>query len=243
MIHIPRWQIFLMLALVLAGFFMAAPNLVEREATEEWPVWLPQQQVNLGIDLRGGSHHLVEVGVKSALDERLQSRADSLARELRASGIEHGPLRVEDGQVIFALRDPDRGGELSALVRGVSHDLRLQALNDGVVRIGFTEQALRDFRNGIMEQTAEILRRRLDPNGTRELSLQRSGERRIVLQVPGNHDPEEIQKKGAPEGKLTFHFLVEQITLGRDPVPGGAWLLPADEIGPDGAPRRRRSAG
>ncbi|MDH3475225.1 MAG: protein translocase subunit SecD, partial [Rhodospirillales bacterium] len=64
MVHIPRWQILLVLAVVLAGVVLAAPNLLGRQTTEGLPGWLPHKQINLGLDLRGGSYLLLEANIE-----------------------------------------------------------------------------------------------------------------------------------------------------------------------------------
>ena len=103
----------------------------------------------------------------------------------------------------------------------------------GLVRASLTEQTRRDRITATMQQTVEIIRRRIDATGTREASIQRQGERRVVVQVPGIQDPERIKELMGKTAKLTFRFVNENVRPGVDRVPPGFEVLPSqDSQGP-----------
>ena len=87
MVNIPRWQIVLVLVVVLFGILFAAPNLIGRERAESLPDWMPHKQINLGLDLQGGSYLLLEADIEAVIAERLENEADALRRELRSANI------------------------------------------------------------------------------------------------------------------------------------------------------------
>jgi protein-export membrane protein SecD len=236
MVQIPKWQVFSIVALLVVGLLFAAPNLLDRGAAEEQATWLPQKQINLGLDLRGGSHLLIEADVDSALDERLASLGDALSAALSAAGIGHGASKITGSELRLGLRDAVAPDQVRAIVGELSDGVSVSTPGGAELRLAFTEQAERDLRNDVMEQVAAVIRVRLDALGTKELSLQRQGEDRIVVQVPGVEDPEPIKEILSRIAKLTFSFVVEGVVAGVDRVPPNAKLLPSDDIGADGRP-------
>ena len=105
MVYIPRWQIILILVICVLGVIFAAPNLLDRTTAEQLPDWMPKQQMNLGLDLRGGSHLLLEVETQAVIKERLDGVADSVRTELRQAQVRFGDLRVDGNSVVFGVRD------------------------------------------------------------------------------------------------------------------------------------------
>jgi protein-export membrane protein SecD len=233
MVHIPRWQILLVLAVVLAGVVLAAPNLLGRQTTEGLPGWLPHKQINLGLDLRGGSYLLLEADIESVLEEHLENTLDSLRRELRQAKLAYGEFRIEArGEtpgLSFQVRDPENVGQARQIALQLSNEFDVSTEDDGTVRLSFTALSLQTRLSSIMEQTVEILGRRVDETGVREPTIQRQGERRVLIQLPGLDDPERMKELIGKTAKLTFRFVAENVTPGIDPIPPGVEALPSRE--------------
>ena len=229
MVHIPRWQIGLILFLLLAGLVFAAPNLFDRQTTEDLPGWLPSKQINLGLDLRGGSYLLLEAELESVVEEHLENLADSLRRELRRAKLDHSAIKVQGQTLRLTLSDPNARDQLRTIVGQLSTQFQVTTSDDGKVDLVFTDLALAELRSNIMEQAIEIVRIRLDETGTREPTIQRQGERRILVQLPGVDDPERIKEILGQTAKLTFRFVLRNIDPSRDPIPRGAEVLPSKE--------------
>ena len=87
MLYFAKWKIGLVLALCLLGVVFAAPNFISEQSAARLPTWLPHKQINLGLDLQGGSHLLLEVEVDAVIVERLESLVDSIRTELRSERI------------------------------------------------------------------------------------------------------------------------------------------------------------
>jgi protein-export membrane protein SecD len=229
MVHIPRWQIGLVLALLLAGLVFAAPNLLGRQTSEELPGWLPSKQINLGLDLRGGSYLLLEAELESVIVEHLENLADGLRRELRRAKIDHTPIKVQGAVLRFTLSDVAARDQVRNVVVQLSDQFQVTTTDAGSVELVFTDLALTALRNNIMEQAIEIVRIRLDETGTREPTIQRQGDRRILVQLPGVDDPERIKEILGQTAKLTFRFVLREVVPGRDPIPRGAEVLPSKD--------------
>ncbi len=137
------------------------------------------------------------------------------------------PLRVG------SLRDPGARDQVRDVVRQLSNEFRVETKDDGSVRLTFTEAAVRDLQNNVLEQTREILGRRIDETGVREPTIQRQGERRILIQLPGVDDPERIKEILGKTAKMTFRF-VDENAFPSGPIPRGSEVLPSDEVDASG---------
>ena len=237
MVQIPRWQVILILAVLLAGLIFALPNVLQRETAEGLPGWVPSEQVNLGLDLQGGSYLLLEADIDSVIREQVENLVDGTRVGLRRAKIGYTGLGVSGEAVVFTLRDTTLRNEVREIVSGFGNDLLISSNDEGEFEIRFTDQSLAERRNSVIEQSIEVVRRRIDETGTREPSIQRQGERRILIQLPGVRDPERIKSLLGQTAKLTFHFLDETVRRpGVDLTPAGTMILPSDDVDASGEP-------
>lgn len=237
MVYIPRWQVILIAVLCALGFAYAAPNLLDRQAAAKWaasaPSWAPTRTVNLGLDLQGGSHLLLEVDVKSVLNERINGLMDQARTALRQAQVGYLDLAVEENGVAFTVRDPGQLDLGRETVRKVDPQELETAVRDGNrVSVKYTDAAIRAKTNQAVEQSIEIVRRRVDETGTKEPSIQRQGLDRILLQLPGLDDPERIKRLLGQTAKLSFRLVDDSVSpadmlSGR--VPAASERLPMAE--------------
>ena len=146
MVYFSKWKTTIVLGIVLVGLVVAAPNAFKKEITERLPDWLPHQQVNLGLDLQGGSHLLLEVKVSSVVHERLESIVDSIRVVLRKNKIRYTGLGVRNDFVTFLLRNRDKLEKAQKLVTGVDKNLEI-IIESNRISVGFNEQALRTIKS------------------------------------------------------------------------------------------------
>lgn len=238
MVHIPKWQMILILAVLGLGAAFAAPNLFKRDFTERLPDWLPSEQINLGLDLQGGSYLLLEVDLQAVVEEHLQNLVDNVRTELRGARIGYTDLGIRDQAVVFKLRDPAQAEAARQALGEVLSDATAELGSDGAFRITLSDDFLQQRMNSVVEQSIEVVRRRIDETGTREPSIQRQGKQRIVVQLPGVRDPERIKALLGTTAKLTFRFVDEDVIPGADSVPAGSEILLSDEVDSAGNPRR-----
>ncbi len=236
MLYFPKWLVALILGICALGVVLTVPNLFSAQTVERWPNLLPKKQVSLGLDLRGGSYLLYEVDMRSVLTERLGNVLDGLRNEFRTARIGYTGLNAEHGQIGFALREPERMEEVRGLVRKVDPDLDMTAGADGAVTLKFNEVALQRVEQQIVEQSIEIVRRRIDETGTKEPTIQREGENRIVLELPGVENPEFVKRILGKTAKMTFQLVDESASSAAGHVPPGDVALPIkDGHAPPGA--------
>ena len=225
MIYFARWKVIVVLGVCALGFIFAAPNLVGSRTAESLPGWF--KQVSLGLDLQGGSHLLLEVDVEAVLAERLESLVDSVRVALRESRIRYTGLGVRGHAVSVVILDADRADEARDRLRSLDTATTTEAGDGGRITLALTEQAIRDRRSSVVAQSIEIVRRRIDETGVREPTIQRQGEDRILLQLPGVGDPEWVKRLLGQTAKMTFHLLdnrvqAAQAMAGRVPAGGDA---------------------
>jgi preprotein translocase subunit SecD len=257
MVYIARWQIFLVLAVCVFGLIFAAPNVLERKTAEDLPGWLPHKQISLGLDLQGGSHLLLEVEVEEVIEEQLTTLTDSVRSGLRQARIGYTSLGTEGTSVVFQVRDltelertrevvEEIAGEFGGgigLVRGIvtsaGREVEATVSDDGSAILTFTEKSIKNRQQRAIEQSIEIVRRRIDETGTREPTIQRQGANRILVQLPGVGDPERVKRLLGKTAKLTFHLLDPTTTVAqarRGQLPPGSMLLPGDDVDAAGQP-------
>jgi protein-export membrane protein SecD len=237
MVQIPRWQVILILAVLLAGLVFALPNVLQRETAEGLPGWVPSEQVNLGLDLQGGSYLLLEAQIDEVIEKQVENLVDGLRGALRRADIKYTGIGVSGEAAVFSLVDASRRDEARQLVREVGNDLVISASDEGAFEVRFSDQALAERRKSVIEQSIEVVRRRIDETGTREPSIQRQGDRRILIQLPGVRDPERIKELLGSTAKMDFHFLDETVRRpGVDPTPARTLILPSDEFDANGEP-------
>ncbi len=219
MLHIQKWKIILTLLLTLMGVAYSVPNLLSEQTrttiATNMPGWFPQKAINLGLDLQGGSHLLLQVDTKTVLADRFEAMADAARAELRKANIGYTDLAITREGIALTLREvaKDRD-EAYKILRGLETNSVVEIADDGRSTASLNEQGVRDIQSQVIGQSIEIVRRRVDESGTREPVIQRQGADRIVVQLPGIDDPARIKELLGRTAKMTFHLLDDGLRAG-----------------------------
>jgi len=244
MLYFSPWKVALTIGACVFGILLAIPNLVSKETAAEFPPFLPSKQVTLGLDLQGGAHLLLQVDMEAVIKERLQQELDSVRTALRDARVLYTSLSVEGNAVTVkirqdadvdkamqAIREIEGGSAITILGTSSGPDFSIERRDGNVIALVLTEAAIEARRNAVLDQSIEIVRRRVDELGTREPTIQRQGEDRILLEVPGVQDAEGLKKILGTTAKLTFH-LVDTTATAQDAAEGrispSSMVLPAD---------------
>jgi len=247
MLHIPRWQTVLIALVVLAGALFAAPNLLTEKRARQLPEWMPHKQVNLGLDLQGGSHLLLEVKAQESIEQYLQGIVEEVRRSLRQERIGYRALGISDGAVTFELRDPSKAGAAREALQNIGGGGSARTaggelnvtIEDGQGTLSLSDQARRERVSSTVQQSIEVIRRRIDQTGVREPTIQRQGAQRIIVQLPGINDPERMKDILGKTAKLTFHLVRQDVNPNSNDIPPSLKALPSSETGPNDEPVRR----
>ena len=221
-------------------------NSPERDAmVAQWPGFLPSGLVNLGLDLRGGAHLLAEVKVQDVYAARMKAFWPEVRDALRPERATIGTIRLQpsaDDVLKVRISQPEGMARAMEVVRGLaqqvvslsgvgSSDIEVSS-EDGVLTVVLSEAEKRATDERTMQQSLEIIRRRIDEVGTREPTIQRQGTDRILIQVPGIGSASELKDIIGTTAQLTFQPVVGR---GSDPDANagvGNEILPSlDESG------------
>ena len=237
MLKFPLWKILLILIPCFWGMYSFSPHffysqvekyndlkksgLVETQKPllepQLWYDWAPSDLVNLGLDLRGGAHVLVEVSLEDVYSERIQNFWPEIRKNLRAIRNDVGSFSQEisalnDSLIITISKKEGIEKAISFLNKELSSKnniLEILRFEDNKIKVSFDEQEKRKIDNQTMDQSLEIIRRRVDEAGTREPTIQKQGSRRILIQVPGLGSAEELLQLIGRTAKLTFHPVIK----------------------------------
>src|SRR3984957_9776460 len=233
MLNLQRWQTIAVIAFTALAVLFALPNVLPASVLDHLPGWYQQSRINLGLDLRGGAHFLLEADLRSVLAERLTNLSDSVRAELRKQQVGFKDVTVEGGNaVVVTLRDEAQRAKAVEAIRPVAPPLAVWGSAE-VIRLAYSEQDLFRRKKEVIDQSIEILRRRVDETGTIEPTIVREGDDRILLQMPGIKDTTELKRKINQTAKLTFHLVNEDIAAAGAnapaPLPPTTFLVPTRE--------------
>ena len=217
----------------------ATPELEAQRAL--WPDWLPNGLVNLGLDLRGGAHLLAEVRVEDVYASRMEAQWPEVRDALRSLT----PVRRQESdpqELRVQLNDPSKMAEAMQIVRDLARPvptLTGAGANDidvrgdaGLIIVTLSDAEKQATDERTMQQSLEIIRRRIDEVGTREPTIQRQGADRILIQVPGIGSAAELKEIIGTTAQLTFNPVVSRGTDGSANPGVGNEILPSlDEEG------------
>src|SRR5437899_8795406 len=232
MLYFENWKIALICVVCALGVLLSLPNLFSPSFLAQMPKWLPHKQVALGLDLRGGSYLLLEVDVAAAQRDRLNLIIDNVRNALRDANIGYTGLNVEGDAIVFTIREPDRIEAARQALRKIDPDLTVDIASDGSGTMRFSIVATEARRRQAVDQSIEIIRRRIDETGTKEPTIQREGQDRILVQLPGVDNPEHVKALLGRTAKLTFQLVDSTVTVEearRGRLPPGDEILASEE--------------
>jgi len=256
MYKLSKSRVILILAICAAGIFFAIPNMLKnKDSLPQW--WQP---VNLGLDLQGGSNLLLQVKMDDVLKERMSTIEDSVRQILRDNRIRYKNLRTDSDSVIVEIENAGSRATAMSKFSKIDDGMDVSEDENGAVIIKYGDFALNQLKAKVVDQSIEIVRRRIDELGTKEPVIQGQGRDRIVVQLPGLQNPEAVKILLGKTAKMSFHMVDSRSTaadarrgmlssssrlvsgdggtyvISRKPVVGGENLIDAQVAYQDGAP-------
>jgi preprotein translocase subunit SecD len=245
MLYFTRWKALLIILTALVVCLCAVPNFFPEATVKTWPLWA-QRHLVLGLDLQGGSHLLLEVDANAVKKDKLDQVRDEVRRVLRENKIVYTGLTPRADYVeVRITKESDLPVALTKL-RDLSQPLggllgssgqRSLEVNDaggGLIRLSVPQAAITERIRQAVEQSIQIVERRVNELGTVEPLIQRQGLDRILVQVPGLGDPSRLIVILGQTAKMDFRMVdstvsPDQATAGR--VPPDSELLQSAEPG------------
>ena len=253
MMELSRWKVLIVALATALGLLFTLPNLLPAGALAALPGFLPRQTLHLGLDLQGGSSLLLEVDTNALMTERLTNMLEDVRTNLTSEQIPFTDLGQVNGGIQVRITNPSQIPAAQNVLRRAlgtplpgaagGQEVTIATQPDQRLRIAFVPEAFKAEAAKAVEQSIEIVRRRIDQLGTKEPDITRQGTNRIFIQVPGESDPERLKNIIGQTAKLTFQMVDESaspadVQAGR--IPPGDELLPsADEVAPAYVLRKR----
>lgn len=186
--------------------YVVALNLAP--AQPEWLAALGGMPMKLGLDLRGGVHFLMEVNMEEALSKMRDQMVGEVRNQLREEGIRYRDVEDDDNDVVITLRNGEDMQAARSALRGTyqGYDISLDDDTD-TVRLGMTEEQLQETRANAISQNITILRNRVNELGVAEPVIQRQGQDRIVVELPGVQDTARAKEILGATATLEFRFV------------------------------------
>ena len=195
----PLWKRFIVLVVVLFGAVFATPNVFDIKHDILRPL-------KLGLDLQGGAHLLLEIEQQTVLDMFYEGLGDSIRAELRNQKIPYTSISVKPEGVVVVIKDAENVDLAQSTTSNIVFNLTVTK-RGSTLHYTLSETGISERMTQTIGQTIEIIRRRIDGSGTQEPLIQRQGENRIVLQLPGVDNPDTIKKLLGKTAKMTFHVV------------------------------------
>ncbi|ANK81215.1 MAG: protein-export membrane protein SecD [Rhizobiales bacterium NRL2] len=244
MLHFEKWKIAVIALVCLLGLVFTIPNFLSEDTRSEIPDWLPNQSINLGLDLRGGSHLLLEVDREAVIDDRMTDIVETIRTDLGdvSPRIRRSGFQRDGRSVAFEIRDPARldeavdvvrdtvqtstgvGGGFAAGFGGGGPGTEVETEGNRII-VRLTDDGVAQRMVQVVQQSIEIVRKRVDELGVAEPTIQQEGLDRIIVQAPGLDDPERLKEILGKTAKMTFHLVDQSADPFGDRVPPGSMRL------------------
>ena len=240
MLQVSIWTRLITLIIVVGGILIALPNALSDTVRAKIPHWLPSSVVSLGLDLQGGSYLLLQVD----FDQVARDRAEAMVGDIRAAFRKaHIPFQLDNalthGDTIgLKVTEAGRIDEARTQLQAINPSVGTSVLAAGGKQYDMTEPGSGQFvlhmsdgfktltRKQVLDQSIEVVRRRIDALGTKEPTITQSGDDRIVVEVPGLQDPGELIRLLGKTAKMSFQLVDEQADPAAPVAPIGDEILP-----------------
>ncbi|MBR1086128.1 protein translocase subunit SecD [Bradyrhizobium manausense] len=217
MLYFTRWKALGIILTALIVCLCAVPNFFPEAQVKTWPAWA-QRRLVLGLDLQGGSSLQLEVDSNYVKKEKLDQTRDDVRRVLREAKIVYTGLVTKGDAVEVRVKDADVQSTLAKLrelaqpIGGLlgssgQRDLEVTDAGGGLIRLTLSEPAMIERMRKTIEQSIQIVEKRVNELGTVEPIIQRQGNDRILVQVPGLQDPTHLKELLGQTAKMEFRMV------------------------------------
>ena len=214
MLYFSKLKLVIIYFIIIFLSLFAFINFVDNEDN-----FLLSKKVNLGLDLQGGSYLLLEVDSKPVVNRKLQQKLLNIRKYLKTNKIKYKNLKLKDESINFLINNEDiEKFEKSFLDKNNSIYVYYNRtrtyemdyyIENNKVKIEYSKIGLFEIKSSVLNQSLEIVRRRIDETGTKEPTIIRRGSERILIELPGLDDPNRIKKLLGKTANLSFRLVSE----------------------------------
>ncbi len=216
MLDFPRWKVWSILLALALGVLLAIPSLMPESTANQLHLG-GMPRINLGLDLSGGSHLLLEADTDDLAKQNLQKMEDTIRTEMRRNdpAIGIGDIATNNGALSFMVRDVTQLDAAVETARKQTQAVGVTGQRDWDVRVvDGTRVVMTPTKAGLdasadraMQTATEVVRKRIDEMGTKEPTIVREGATRILVEVPGLQNPQALRDLIGKTAKLEFKLV------------------------------------
>ena len=213
----PAWKVWGLTALLVLGVLLSIPSMLTQAQRDAIPDWLPKPSINLGLDLSGGVHILLEAQTAEFEQQRIQTMSDRIEDAMHDGdpAIAIGDISRRDGRISFTVREETQLDAAIERTRGLTspvgltgqRDWRVENVDSLRIVVSPTEAGAEQAVDEAVATATEVVRTRIDELGTREPTIIRQGTNRIVVQVPGLDNPDALMRLLGRTAQLEFRLV------------------------------------
>ena len=220
MLYFSKLKLITIYSIIIILSFFSFLNFFEKND------YLLSKKVNLGLDLQGGSYLLLEVDSDPLVKQKLQNKLLELRKILKEKKIKYKNLKIINNSIVFNIPEQnlenfksfflDKENSINIYYNKYrSHEMDL-LINENLIKINYSKFGLIEIKNSTLEQSLEIVRKRIDEVGTRDPTIIRRGNDRILIELPGLDDPNRIKKLLGKTANLTFRLVSNEDDFGSE---------------------------
>ncbi|MBZ9987148.1 protein translocase subunit SecDF [Mesorhizobium sp. BH1-1-5] len=246
MLYFSRLKMILIWLAVAITVILAAPNLFPASTLAQLPSWVPKRQMTLGLDLQGGSHILLQMDQNDLVKDQLETTRDEIRTLLRDAKIQYTGLGGTGRTVQVRINDPSQVEAAKTALKPITNpvtaglfsggSVQSMTLDDsepGLLKFTVTDAGIKYRTSTALSQAIEVVERRVNALGTTEPIVQRQGDDRILVQVPGLQNPQRLKDIIGQTAKLTFQMVDTSVpvqdAMKNRPPPGDSVLYSQDD--------------
>lgn len=246
MLYFSRLKMILIWLAVAITVILAAPNLFPASMLAQLPNWVPKRQMTLGLDLQGGSHILLQMDQNDLIKDQLETTRDEIRTLLRDAKIQYTGLGGTGRTVQVRINDPNQVEAAKTALKPITNpvtaglftggSVQSMTLDDsepGLLKFTVTDAGIKYRTSTALSQAIEVVERRVNALGTTEPIVQRQGDDRILVQVPGLQNPQRLKDIIGQTAKLTFQMVDTSVpvqdAIKNRPPPGDSVLYSQDD--------------
>ncbi|RTM02644.1 MAG: protein translocase subunit SecDF [Hyphomicrobiales bacterium] len=246
MLYFSRLKMILIWLAVAITVILAAPNLFPASMLAQLPSWVPKRQMTLGLDLQGGSHILLQMDQNDLIKDQLETTRDEIRTLLRDAKIQYTGLGGTGRTVQVRINDPSQVEAAKTALKPITNpiaaglftggsvqSMTLDDSESGLLKFTVTDAGIKYRTSTALSQAIEVVERRVNALGTTEPIVQRQGDDRILVQVPGLQNPQRLKDIIGQTAKLTFQMVDTSVpvqdAMKNRPPPGDSVLYSQDD--------------
>ena len=217
MLYFSKIKLLIIYLIIIFLSFFSLSNFINNEEN-----YFLSKNINLGLDLQGGSYLLLEVDTKPLVNQRLQEKVIKLRDYFKKENIKYKKLNYTEEKIKVTLEDSDikkfeeyfinKDNDINFFYDQYRSYEMEYFIENNIFFIEYSKFGLIEINNSAIDQSLEIVRRRIDEVGTKEPTIVRRGNNRILIELPGLDDPARIKKLLGKTAKLTFRLVSEEDT-------------------------------